>query len=404
MYFKTLAKSECCACTACEQACSVQAISFVKDEEGFLYPTINKDKCIDCGLCERVCPVEHPDYSNNEMPKVYAAMVKEVEQRKKSSSGGMFYVIASWILNQGGKVYGATMDEKHQVKHIGVDNFEDLHQLRGSKYVQSDLQQVFADIKKELKVRRWCYFVGTGCQVAGLKSFLRKDYDTLLTSDLVCHGVPSQWLFDQHISYLEEKYKGKVSNYQFRNNEFWEVCEIFNLTNRKGKVKRYKFPSYKLSPYLYSFMYAMTYRYSCYECHFARIPRQGDITLADYWGVKEFFPDMDSTYGVSLILVNTDRGVTIVNKLEESIEFNLSNMKDSARYNGNLVSATIMHSNRNKAYKLVREKGYNNVATTMFKDKQYIKHFLIYKALTINIFKQFVNLFGKITRVCKNFV
>ena len=207
MYFKTLAKSECCACTACEQACPVNAISFTKDEEGFLYPAINKDKCIDCGLCERVCPVEHPNYSNTETPEVYAAMVKEVEQRKKSSSGGMFYAIASWILNQGGKVYGATMDEKHQVKHISVDNLEDLDLLRGSKYVQSDLQQVFADIKKELKAGRWCYFVGTGCQVAGLKSFLRKDYDTLLTSDLVCHGVPSQWLFDQHIKYLEEKYK-----------------------------------------------------------------------------------------------------------------------------------------------------------------------------------------------------
>lgn len=373
MYFKTLAKSECCACTACEQACPVNAISFTNDEEGFLYPTINKEKCIDCGLCERVCPVEHPNYSNTETPEVYAAMVKEVEQRKKSSSGGMFYAIASWILNQGGKVYGATMDENHQVKHIGVDNFEDLNLLRGSKYVQSDLQQVFADIKKELKAGRWCYFVGTGCQVAGLKSFLRKDYDTLLTSDLVCHGVPSQWLFDQHIKYLEEKYKGKVSNYHFRNNEGWGGCEIFDLTNHKGKTKRYKFPSYDLSPYLYSFMYGMTSRYSCYECSFARIPRQGDITLADYWGVKEFFPEMDDSKGVSMILVNSSNGQKVWNAVKVDNIFERSRKEAAAKCNGNLIGPTSMPIIRTRAYKEILSRGYVDVASNEFRCSNYIK-------------------------------
>ena len=373
MYFKTLAKSECCACTACEQACPVNAISFTKDEEGFLYPAINKDKCIDCGLCERVCPVEHPNYSNTETPEVYAAMVKEVEQRKKSSSGGMFYAIASWILNQGGKVYGATMDEKHQVKHICVDNLEDLDLLRGSKYVQSDLQQVFADIKKELKAGRWCYFVGTGCQVAGLKSFLRKDYDTLLTSDLVCHGVPSQWLFDQHIKYLEEKYKGKVSDYQFRNNEGWGGCEIFYLTNHNRKTKRYKFPSYDLSPYLYSFMCGMTSRYSCYECPFARIPRQGDITLADYWGVKEFFPEMDDSKGVSMILVNSSNGQKVWNDIKVDNIFERSLRETAAKYNGNLIGPTSMPIIRTKVYKEILSRGYVDIASNEFRCSNYFK-------------------------------
>ena len=371
MYFKTLAKSECCACTACEQACPVNAISFKKDEEGFLYPTINKDKCIDCGLCERVCPVEHPNYSNTETPEVYAAMVKEVEQRKMSSSGGMFYAIATWILNQGGKVYGATMDENHQVKHIGVDNFEDLNLLRGSKYVQSDLQQVFADIKKELKAGRWCYFVGTGCQVAGLKSFLRKDYDTLLTSDLVCHGVPSQWLFDQHIKYLEEKYKGKVSDYQFRNNEGWGGCEIFYLTNHEGKRKRYKFSSYDLSPYLYSFMYGMTSRYSCYDCPFARIPRQGDITLADYWGIKEFFPEMNRRNGVSLLLLNTRRGKTVFNIVKNNCEFYISTVAAGAKYNRNLVQVSEKNRNREGIYEQIKIRGYKSIACNEFRSPYY---------------------------------
>ena len=388
MYFKTLAKSECCACTACEQTCPVQAISFVKDEEGFLYPNINSDKCIGCGLCERVCPVEHPNYSNTDSPEVYAGMVKEIKQRKKSSSGGMFYAIASWILKQGGKVYGATIDENHQVKHIGVDNFEDLNLLRGSKYVQSDLQQVFAEIKKELRTGRWCYFVGTGCQVAGLKSFLCKVYDTLITSDLVCHGVPSQQLFDQHIAYIEAKYKGKVSNYQFRNNERWGGGEFFDLINLKGEIKRYKFPSYDLSPYLYSFMYNMTFRYSCYNCPFARIPRQGDITLADYWGVKEFFPDMDETNGVSLILLNTETGVQIFDNVKDVCEVRQSTVADGTKYNGNLVTHSLLPSVRLFVFSQITRDGYKKVAETVFKVKNYRLLSIKIKVLEIPIFRK----------------
>lgn len=390
MYFKTLSKSECCACTACEHACPVSAITFLPDEEGFLYPSINKDKCINCGLRERVCPVAHPSYSNSEAPAAYAAMVKDVEQRKKSSSGGMFYAIACWILQQGGKVYGASMDENHQVKHIGVDNVNDLQLLRGSKYVQSDLQCVFADIKNDLKAGRWCYFVGTGCQVAGLKAFLRKDYETLLTSDLVCHGVPSQWLFDRHIQYLEEKHKGKVSGYQFRNNKTWGVSEIFNLRNPKGKVKRYKFPSYNLSPYLYSFMYAMTYRYSCYDCKFARIPRQGDITLADYWGVKEFFPNLDSSKGISLTLVNSPKGAVIFEQIKNMCEVWHSTIADGAKHNGNLIHVSEKNGLREISYREVKEKGYAKVAKKTFRAPNYYSTLIKCKLAEYKIMKGFI--------------
>lgn len=350
------------------------------DEEGFLYPEIDKEVCINCGLCERVCPVEHPDYNNNARPSTYAAMLKDVDQRKRSSSGGLFYAIACWILQQGGKVYGATMDDSLQVKHIGVDTIEELQLLRGSKYVQSDLQNVFLNIRADLKAGRWCYFVGTPCQVAGLKSFLRKDYDNLLTSDLVCHGVPSQWLFDQHINYLEKKYKGKVSDYQFRNNESWGVCEIFNLTNPKGKSKRYIFPSYNLSPFLYSFMYAMTYRHSCYDCKFARIPRQGDITLADYWGVKEFFPEIDSSKGVSLILANTDKGLKIINSISGDLTLFESKQEDGAKYNGNLLNISEKNIVRDTIYEKIKNEGYDVVAEKEFRSPNY-KRIKLYQIL-----------------------
>lgn len=373
MYFQTFSKQECCACTACVLSCPKACITLKPDEEGFLYPEIDKGVCIDCGLCERVCPVEHPIYSNRENPATFAAMLKDVNQRKQSSSGGLFYAIAGWIVQQGGKVYGATIDDELQVKHIGVEHMEDLRLLRGSKYVQSDLQDVFVDVKQELISGRWCYFVGTPCQVAGLKSYLRKDYEKLLTSDLVCHGVPSQWLFNQHIDYLEKTYKGKISGYQFRNNGGWGVCEIFNLTTPKGKSKYYSFPSYILSSYLYSFMYAMTYRHSCYDCKFARIPRQGDITLADYWGVKEFFPDMDASAGVSLILANTAKGSDIIGHISEEVILKESKIRDGSKYNGNLVKVSKKSEYRDKVYEMIQKKGYKSVATNEFRADNYWK-------------------------------
>lgn len=391
MYFKTFSKSECCACTACEHTCPVKAIKFFPDEEGFMYPSIDKTLCINCGLCERVCPIEHSNY-NNKSPEVYAALLKDVEQRKRSSSGGLFYAIAHWVLTQKGKIYGATIDANHQVKHIGVDKFEDLYLLRGSKYVQSNLQHVYADIKNELKNDRWCYFVGTGCQVAGLKAFLRKDYKTLLTSDLVCHGVPSQWLFEQHIQYIEEKYHGKVSDYQFRNNESWAVCEIFNLTNREGKVKTIKHHSYSLSPFLYSFMYAMTYRHSCYNCKFACIPRQGDITLADYWGVQHFFPEINANNGVSLVLVNSEKGNNVFRFLEQDIDIKKSNLEDGAKFNMNLISETKKHPNRDVAYNVVKREGYKVAAQTIFKDPYYLKHVVLQKILNNRFFAFLIDL------------
>ena len=372
-YFTTLEKKDCCACSACVHSCPVQAIRFEKDEEGFDYPNIDESKCIHCGLCEKVCPVSHPQYDNSIEPDVYAALLKNVEERKRSSSGGLFYAIASWVIAQGGVVFGACINEQNQVMHISADNEQDLQKLRGSKYVQSALNDIFKQVKENLQADRWCYFVGTGCQVAGLKSYLRKEYDKLITSDLVCHGVPSQWLFDQHVAYLEKKYRGKVTNYKFRNNEIGGGCEIFNLTNHKGKVKTVINPSYNLSPYLYSFMYAMTYRYSCYDCKFATVPRQGDITLADYWGSKEFFPQMDNSKGISLCLVNTEQGKRVWNAIKTKCEYEVSNVDDAAKYNGNLVKASIAHPCRPTIYNNIKNNGYEIVAKNEFRIKNYYK-------------------------------
>jgi len=369
MYFDSKNKAECSGCTACYLSCPVHAISMKEDEEGFVYPEIQPDVCINCNLCRKVCSWEHSDYSNAEKPLTLAAVLKDKDERQRSTSGGAFYSIASWVLRQNGVVYGAAFDDRLQLKHIGVDNIVDLQKLRGSKYLQSSLENVFNEVKEKLEEGKCCYFTGTGCQIAGLKSFLRKDYPTLLTSDLVCHGVPSQKLFNEHIAYLEHKYHDKVVDYKFRDYKVGGGCEACGFANREPVIK----PTYELSPYLYSFMYGYTYRSSCYNCHFARVPRQGDITIADFWGVEKYFPELDRSCGTSLLFVNTDKGRDVWEKVSDDFDYQVSNVADASRYNGNVVHASKKPDIRDDVYKLLEEKGYKYLAENVFRSPNYNK-------------------------------
>lgn len=371
MFFHSTDKKECSGCTACVHACPKHCIVMKQDEEGFYYPEIDKLSCSKCRICENVCPFTEPKYENSEKPEIYASYVKDVSQRQKSSSGGLFYAIANWVIMKGGIVYGAAFDDKFKLIHIGVDNLKDLDKLRGSKYLQSYLGTAFLQIKKHLKLGKWVYFVGCGCQVAGLYAFLRKKYDTLITSDLVCHGVPSQLMFDWHLDYLRKKENSEITFYSFRDLKGWGVFESYSYDSKtRGKGER-RLPTYYLSPYLYSFMYAFNYRYSCYSCKFARLPRQGDITLADYWGVKKHFPELDTTKGMSLVLVNTCQGRFIWDSIKGSIEYRKSNIDDAALENGNLVHPIEMPVIRPSCYKIIRERGYEDVAKKELRVKHY---------------------------------
>ena len=396
MYFKTLDKKDCSGCTACVGACPKQCISMDADNEGFFYPVIDKNVCINCGLCERICPFEHPRYDNTDNPKVYATYLKDEDQRVLSTSGGIFYAIAKWVIQQRGIVYGASFDEDFKLRHFGVDSMEELSLLRGSKYLQSYLGNVFADIKDYLKSGRWVYFVGVGCQVAGLKAFLRKDYDTLITSDLVCHGVPSQQMFDWHLDYLRHKERGRIISYSFRDCEGWGGCETYKyISQTRGEGVR-RLYSYSLSPYLYSFMYAFNLRYSCYDCKFARIPRQGDVTLADFWGVKKLFPELDVSKGVSLALVNTNRGIYVWNQIKASVYFVESCVKDAAKENVNLIRQTPMPEIRKRCYEMILQRGYKSVAENEFR----IPHYFLVKSRIV-LRNSFL---GKILRTLNNWI
>lgn len=370
MYLISGNKEECCACSACQQVCHVGAIQMVKDEEGFFFPSKNSAICVNCGKCEKVCA-----FTGNQALKsplnIYAGYLKDIEQRTRSSSGGLFYAIASDIINRGGTVVGATLTPDMQVCHKIVTSLTDLELLRGSKYVQSAMGDSFRIIKQLLKDGVLVYFVGTGCQVDGLKSYLGQDFENLLTSDLICHGVPSQDIFDNHIKYLEEKYKGKVVSYEFRDNHAWSVCESVITVDSKKHEKHVSL-TYNLSPFLYSFMQSLTFRLSCYKCPYAQPQRTGDITLADFWGAKQLFPSLTSDYGVSMAIVNTSKGLETLERIKSKIDLCDSNLRDAIANNANLSNPTKKPPLRDYIFQILENKGYKYVAKRYFRPNLYL--------------------------------
>lgn len=374
MYLGSLEKKECCGCTACSRICATGAIRMIFDDEGFLYPVKDASKCTSCGLCEKVCAFANPLYCN-ENPNVYAAYVKSVEHRIKSTSGGVFYVVAKNIIEQGGVVFGAILDEQMQVRHRASSTKKELLPLRGSKYVQSNLDKTYDEVKLLLNDGRKVYFTGTPCQVAGLNSFLRKKYDNLVTSDLVCHGVPSQKMFNWHLSYLERKNKGKIVDYKFREYDTGRCCETVHINVEQDLSNRSfrRQTRYELSPYLFSFMYAYTYRPSCYVCPFAKVPRQGDITLADFWNSVKYHPALDDSHGISLVLLNTEKGKKLWTEIQAELCYEESKLEFAARYNMNLVHPTKMPPERVGIYKTIEIEGYDKIAKTIFRPPNYLK-------------------------------
>lgn len=336
-------KKDCTGCTACINVCAHKAIVMYADSEGFLYPTINESQCVQCGLCEQVCPVlTITESGNTDQPIVYAMWHKH--DRVKSSSGGAFSALARLIFSKGGKVYGAAFDENLVLQHVGISSIEELQKLRGSKYLQSNLGDIFKDVKKDLLEERWVLFCGTPCQIAGLKAYLRKSYKNLLTADLVCHGVPSQKIFDSYLMKLCKEIRIEtIQNYGFRKLDGWAISPSIKVNGKD--ISLYGINSL----YMEAFNKNALFRESCYNCKFAKLPRIGDCTIADFWGLgRHSTPfNYDIMKGISLILVNNEKGENAINEIQNSVIVK-RDLQEALIENHNITCASERHPNRNE--------------------------------------------------------
>ena len=333
-------KHKCCGCEACVQACPEHCISFNEDTEGFRYPSVNKSACIDCGLCEKVCPVLQ-QAEQKEPLKVYAAQNTNEEELMASSSGGLFILLAKETLREGGIVFGAKFNEKWEVVHDYAETEEEVRAFMGSKYVQSRIGNTYAQAKKFLKQGRKVLYTGTSCQIAGLKNFLRKDYDNLLTIDVICHGVPSPMVWRRYLEELKRNArKGKnsvssplihsisegdasnvhIESISFRDKRTGWKKHSFALTlaeaSADGKKNTVSLSHiFNEDPYMQLFLRNLILRPSCYQCPAKAGKSQSDLTIADFWGIERCHPDFDDERGVGLMMVNSEKGKQAIQSL-----------------------------------------------------------------------------------------
>lgn len=304
----------CCGCGACANICPVDAITMKFNSEGFLQPSVDMSVCTECGACKKLCPSLNTVYKNNAQPDCYAAYTID-SIREKSSSGGIFTVLAEEILSMGGYVCGASYDGEFTVKHTIIADKKDLDILRKSKYVQSDTGFVFREIKKLLQQGKYVLFCGCGCQVAGLNAALgNKSYDNLYTIDLMCHGSPSPGLFKQ---YLETHYdKDKIDFVGFREKDYFGWSTEMTVRYDDGEVMR---NTRTMDPYYKAFLPCISVREYCGVCAFSALPRQGDITLADFWGVEKYNRDFTDGKGTSIVTVNSEHGAALWEKVKRNL-------------------------------------------------------------------------------------
>ena len=372
-------KSNCCGCGACLNSCPKNAISMKEDSYGNVFPEIDGELCVQCGKCVSVCSYQKD--AEGQLPvKVYAAAAKEDAILKNSSSGGVFAVLANKVLDQSGVVFGcaAEYSEKTGIHthHIMVEDRSALGKLQGSKYVKSDVELCYREVLRQLKNGRMVLFSGTPCQVDGLNGFLGgKQYDNLITVDIICHGVPGEKLFRDYLA-EEEKHLGmRVCGFDFRSKEngwgsfaFVEHCKTADGRERK----QMKFA--RRSSYYWMFLKGASYRDNCYSCKYAGKRRFSDLTIGDFWGIEEMHSEylqngqLNPKKGISCILANSEKGRSFLGKCWEEMTLLDSSFDAAAKANGQLNAPTKRHESRDAVMELYRQNGYGAV------DKWYQKH------------------------------
>lgn len=373
-------KKNCCGCSACVQRCPKQCIRLEEDTEGFLYPQVDEETCIKCGLCEKVCPILN-QADKLSVLEVLAVKNPNDEERMNSSSGGVFLPLAREVINQGGVVFGAVYDESWEVHHVYAEKIEDVYPMMGSKYLQSKIGNSFKDAERFLKQGREVLFVGSPCQIAGLRTYLRnKQYSNLLAVDFLCHGVPSPGVWRR---YLAETYGGYDAKEQSRLqatagknsvllsslNAMSPIGDIKFRDKRESGWKKYRFVVRQKSaskadqntvlssdihydnPFMRGFLSDIYLRPSCYVCKCKNGVNHSDMTIADFWGINQIAPEFDDDKGVGLVLLNTKKGEEYFSRFP--MDMMPSNLEKAHYHNGGFNEHTKAHPKRDQFFFLI---------------------------------------------------
>lgn len=379
---------KCTICQACINICPKGCIKLDILKEEFHYPIIDNKICIKCGRCEKVCPVLNPLELEIYHKKIYASKNLDESIRLKSTSGGVFTALAENVVNNEGIVYGAAFDNKFHVKHTSVVDINSLNMLRGSKYVQSDMGNVYNEIKEKLELDKVVLFSGCSCQVAGLKKFLIKNYENLYTVDFICHGISSQNTFNQYLKLLEIKYNAKVIKFFFREkSKGWHTSSV-KVEFENGKC--YTKPITE-DMYMRGFLENIYLKPACHHCEFRNFKSGSDIILGDFWGAEVEEKEIDDNKGISIVIANSSKGNQLLYKIADKIFLKEVGIDNIIPYNQSLFYSSQQSPNKEKFLKMVNENGYAKVFETFCKEKYTLKCKRVVRSTS-----------GKIKRMMKN--
>lgn len=361
-------KADCCACGACASVCARGAIAMQPDEYGFVYPQIDHSLCVKCRECLDVCAFQRKEETNEPL-EIFAASSKDDGLVARSSSGGIFGEFAREILSKGGAVFGARINKtegRFSPALAGVTAREDLGGLLGSKYVHCLTGNAFTEAEEYLKKGRSVLFCAAPCQIAGLTSFLKKDYDQLLTMDFICHGVPPARLFTDYIALLEKKLRAEITGFDFRDkSRGWELNGKVYYRSKTGRQKSVRVPR-KTSSYYSLFLESVFLRENCYRCKYACENRPGDLTLGDFWGIRKVHPEymlgcggeLSDEKGISCVIANTPKGIRVLNELKDGLVLCESTFEKAAQNNPQLRAPSVRSGQRNEALEQYLSRGY----------------------------------------------
>ena len=358
-------KEKCYGCGACEKVCPKKCVEMQEDEEGFLYPEINISNCTNCDLCRKCCPNKNLFIKKVLLkePNIYAVLNIQDKERENSSSGGAFPLFAYEVLKQKGIIFGATFNKDFVVIHQEAQNEKEMQVFRGSKYVQSNLKDTYIKAENYLKQNRKVLYTGTPCQIAGLYSYLKQDYENLYTMDLICHGTPSPKVFKDYLQYIKKN--NTIKEINFRDKSFgWENSKI-RITFEQGVAY---IESKEKDIFYQLFLKNYILRPSCHECKFTKINRESDITIGDYWGVNKHKPHMNDGKGTSLVIVNSKKGKEFFDLIKNNFTFEECTKNEAMQYN--LQNPSIANENREVFFKFYKLDGFERATNKVLNIKQ----------------------------------